>query len=87
MTRTIFWNGRAIAFSAGDSIAGALTQAGVYAFGPHPNGGHCGVFCGIGQCQGCLVADTDGQVVEACLRPCVHGSHYQSLDRMAPTDA
>ncbi len=79
MTGCIFWNGRAIAFGPGDSVATALMRSGVRSLGPRQSGGHYSVFCGIGQCQGCLVRDADGQALESCLRPCIDGCRYHSI--------
>jgi hypothetical protein len=83
----IFWCGHAIGFRPGDSVATALMRTGIVSFGPRACGGHYSVFCGIGQCQGCLVADGDGQVLEACLRPCADGGQYRSVVPAALGDA
>lgn len=65
---TFFWRDRAIAFNEGESIAAALTAAGILTFGPDPAGRETRYFCGIGACQCCLVK-VDGRLVEACLTP------------------
>lgn len=72
-----FWQGRPIAFREGESIAAALTAAGILSFGLDMAGRETRYFCGIGACQCCLVR-IDGQTVEACLTPAraglrVHG--------------
>jgi aerobic-type carbon monoxide dehydrogenase small subunit (CoxS/CutS family) len=64
MTGTIFWQGRPVPFTAGESVASALGRAGIRGFG---------LFCGIGQCQGCLV-EIDGRTAEACLSRCHDGA-------------
>lgn len=64
---TFRWQGQAIAFRAGDTLATALIRAGIVDLGAGR-----AVFCGIGQCQGCLVR-SNGRLVEACLTPCRAG--------------
>jgi aerobic-type carbon monoxide dehydrogenase small subunit (CoxS/CutS family) len=64
MTGTIFWQGTPVPFLSGESVASALNRAGIRGFG---------LFCGIGQCQGCLVA-IEGRTVEACLTRCRDGA-------------
>lgn len=65
----ILWAGRAVGFAPGESVASALMRARVLRFADGPARG---VFCGIGQCQNCLV-QVDGRTVEACLTPCRDG--------------
>lgn len=72
MTERILWQGRMVPFRDGDTVAAALTRAGIADFGAGSRGQRRGVFCGIGQCQGCLVS-VDGCVTEACLMPCAPG--------------
>ncbi|WP_127902937.1 2Fe-2S iron-sulfur cluster-binding protein [Solirhodobacter olei] len=72
MTESILWQGRIVPFEVGDTVAGALTRAGIADFGAGSRGQRRGVFCGIGQCQCCLVT-VDGCVTEACLMPCAPG--------------
>lgn len=74
MNDYIVWQGRKVPFREGDTVAAALMQAGIVDLGAGTRGdGHRrSVFCGIGQCQGCLVR-IDGRVTEACLLPCVTG--------------
>lgn len=67
MTSHFFWNGAPVAFRPGETIAAALLRAGIADLGqPHeaPAGR---VFCGIGACQGCVVAVAGAAPVEACL--------------------
>lgn len=68
MTASFHWNGRAIAFFEGETVASALARAGIFDLGPTTVGGRATVFCGIGQCQGCLI-EIDGRQTEACLLP------------------
>lgn len=65
-------DGRAVPFRAGESVASALIRAGWRDLGPGATGLPRAVFCGIGQCQGCLVRQA-GRWVESCLLPCVDG--------------
>lgn len=69
---TILWSGRALPFLPGESVASALARAGIRSFGTAPTGLRRALFCGIGQCQNCLVM-IDGQLREACLTPCREG--------------
>lgn len=72
MSDSILWQGRLVPFRAGETVAAALMRAGIVDFGKGGLGQRRGVFCGIGQCQGCLVA-ADGRLTEACLTPCAPG--------------
>jgi len=70
MSGAFDWKGAAVPFRAGETVASALMRSGVRDFGP---------FCGIGQCQGCLVR-VDGRVTEACLALCRAGALVQPLE-------
>lgn len=70
---TILWNGRPVPFRPGDSAAQALHRAGVSQFGQHATGQPRSVFCGIGQCQNCVVLIDGEGPKEACLLPCRDG--------------
>lgn len=60
------FDGRPIAAVKGESIAAALTAAGVKALGAARDGEARGVFCGMGVCQECLVV-VDGRAgMRAC---------------------
>lgn len=78
MTGTFLWQGRAIPFHPGETVAVALARAGVRAFDRRPQGGSHGIFCGIGLCQNCLVA-CGGRTTEACLLPCTDGLRVEPL--------
>ena len=73
----IFWGEREIPYQDGDTAALALARAGVLDLGTGPSGLRHGLFCGIGQCQGCLVLDAVLGVTEACLLPCQPGLRLQ----------
>lgn len=64
-----YWNERAIPYRAGETLALALRRAGVAHFGAAACGQQARYFCGIGQCQGCLVSVNGGAAVESCLTP------------------
>ena len=74
MSGTMFWNGTAIPFRTGDSVANALLRASITQFGAALTGQPRAVFCGIGLCQGCLIR-ADGRLTEACLLPAKDGLH------------
>ncbi|WP_353475960.1 FAD-dependent oxidoreductase (plasmid) [Salipiger sp. H15] len=63
-----YWRGQPLPFAPGESVAHALGRAGIAEFGPGPTGTARAVFCGIGQCQMCLV-EVAGRSAEACLTP------------------
>lgn len=79
MAQRISWQGQPVAFKSGDTVATALLRAGIQSFGRSRTGGQLGVFCGIGQCQACLVVNQQGHVVEACLSPCVDGAAFSGV--------
>jgi hypothetical protein len=76
------WQGRAIPFRRGQSIAGALLMAGVSRLG-RTDCAAARYFCGIGACQGCTVL-VDGTVREACLTPAAAGAAVEPLPEAAP---
>jgi aerobic-type carbon monoxide dehydrogenase small subunit (CoxS/CutS family) len=65
--KSFLWNGRAVRFQPGETVAAALRRAGVTAFGSAAGGQQGRYFCGIGACQGCLVSPAEGMPFEACL--------------------
>lgn len=67
MSDVFLWRGEPVRFTSGDTVASALWRRGTVDFGSSPRGGTHAVFCGIGQCQSCLVMDQEGHVFEACL--------------------
>lgn len=72
----IYWSGREVAFRAGETVASALLRAGIAQFGQSGTGLERGIFCGIGQCQCCVVM-LAGRPVEACLLRCVDGMNVE----------
>ena len=49
------FNDKTVAFRVGQSLAAALTEAGIIAFRHTPKGEERGLFCGMGVCQDCLL--------------------------------
>jgi hypothetical protein len=76
MTGHILWQGSPVPFRPGETIGSALLRAGVVAFGRAATGQPRALFCGIGQCQGCLIR-VDDLPREACLTPCRDGLAVQ----------
>lgn len=73
MSGHVTWDGRQVPFEAGETLAQALTRHGLMHFGTGPDQRGRRVFCGIGQCQNCLVCIAGADVKEACLTPCEDG--------------
>nr|WP_321524990.1 2Fe-2S iron-sulfur cluster-binding protein [uncultured Cohaesibacter sp.] len=71
MSNFILWDGLPVAFNPGESISDALRRHGLFAAAP--------IFCGIGQCQNCLVLIEGRGVREACLSKCEPGLKVVSL--------
>lgn len=79
MTRpTFFWMSRPVPFSPGESIAAALTAAGIVSLGRDPAGQPARYFCGIGACQACTVR-VAGMPREACLTRAEAGARVEPL--------
>lgn len=58
---------REVAVQPGDTVAAALTRAGILAFRQSRRGMPRGVFCGIGLCHECEI-DVDGRgTIRACV--------------------
>jgi aerobic-type carbon monoxide dehydrogenase small subunit (CoxS/CutS family) len=68
-----YWKETAIPFRAGETLALALRRAEVKEFGLAAGGQQGRYFCGIGQCQGCLVSVDGAAAVESCLTPARSG--------------
>ena len=68
-----FWNKDKITFRRGETIGVALAKAGIRDLGPGPDGTRRHLFCGIGQCQGCLVFINGDRPMEACQTPATNG--------------
>ncbi len=73
------WNGAMVSFVKGESLSQALSRAGILNFGTGAMGQSRSVFCGIGQCQNCLVVVDDTDPREACLTLCRDGMVISSV--------
>ncbi len=80
MRGTIYWNGKPIPFQKGETVSAALNKAGIGFLGVAPSGQSRALFCGIGQCQGCLVS-LNGRLVESCLQPALDGMRLEGASR------
>jgi len=78
MTQNIYWNNQAVKFLDGETIANALSRLNITHFGYSLSGQTRTVFCGIGQCQNCLVWEETTGLIEACLTPCKDGLNLHS---------
>lgn len=79
---TFFWDDEPIPFEPFETIAAALDRAGVVALGDAQASGVGRYFCGIGACQGCIVA-VDGVRMEACLTPARPGQRVLAVGKAA----
>lgn len=61
MSALVFWQDTGIEWRQGETIAATLVRAGLRDL----NGGRH--FCGIGQCQNCVVLVDGDRPVEACI--------------------
>ncbi len=78
-----------LAFREGETIAAALLRAGVNQLGDSANGLQARYFCGIGNCQACLVSINGASPVESCLTPAQRGMQltpaWQTSEPIAAT--
>ena len=63
---TFRWMSQDVPFRPGETVAAALSAAGVVSLGRDQAGAPSRYFCGVGACQCCLV-NIDGRPLEACL--------------------
>jgi NADPH-dependent 2,4-dienoyl-CoA reductase/sulfur reductase-like enzyme len=81
---TFTFDGQAVAFRPGQSLAAALAEAGQRGLRRTVSGGERGMFCGMGVCQDCLVK-VDGQPNRrACMTPAAPGLEVQTQVALAP---
>ncbi|MGR3804140.1 FAD-dependent oxidoreductase [Marinibacterium profundimaris] len=81
------WNGASIDARPGDSIAAALTAAGVRKLGAGCTGQDRAMFCGMGVCQDCAV-QVDGQVGQlACMTKVRPGMDVRAQDDLTTAPA
>jgi len=72
-TKTFRFEGQEITAQNGQSLAAALTQAGVRAFRETAKDDERGIFCGMGVCQDCLVTVNGEPNQRACMTPVQDG--------------
>ena len=82
MTIRFRWNGEDVEAASGDSIAAALSAAGVLALGRRRGGRERGQFCGMGACMECLVIVDGSRSTRACMTEVADG-----MDVRAQSDA
>ncbi|WP_041528146.1 FAD-dependent oxidoreductase [Paracoccus aminophilus] len=76
--KSFSFDGRRIEIRSGQSIAAALTEAGIRSFRETAKGENRSIFCGMGVCQDCLVT-VDGQPNQrACMTPAKPGAAVQT---------
>lgn len=80
------WNGQVFEARAGDSIAAALTEAGIRSFGTSRTGRSRGLFCGMGACQDCLVTVDGKRALRACMTEVQAGMDVMAQDDTAPAE-
>jgi NADH dehydrogenase/NADH:ubiquinone oxidoreductase subunit G len=70
----ITFNGNAIPFEPGETVAAALLAAGIRSWRTNRReSAPRGLFCGIGACYDCLVTINDSPPLRACLAPASDG--------------
>lgn len=69
-SQTFTYDGKTIAFNDGETLAAAILRA-------SSGETRLSYFCGIGNCQSCLVW-MDERPVEACLTPAIAGANVVS---------
>lgn len=73
-----FYDGRAIDALAGETVAAALTAAGVSALRHTRSGDRRGLYCGMGACQECVVTVNGQASQRACMTKAVDGMDVRS---------
>ncbi|WP_374433487.1 2Fe-2S iron-sulfur cluster-binding protein [Tabrizicola sp.] len=71
------FDGQALPFRPGQSLAAALTEAGHRQFRETAKGASRGIFCGMGVCQDCLVTVNGQPNIRACMTPAQAGMTVQ----------
>ncbi len=78
------FDGITIAAIEGQSIAAALTNAGMREYRRDRDGAGRGLFCGMGACFECAVSVDSGPSVRSCLTKAHEGMNVRSLDYLSP---
>lgn len=72
------FDGQAVAIRPGQSLAAALTEAGLRPLRQTAKGATRGIFCGMGICQDCLVTVDGAPNRRACMTPAHKGMRVQT---------
>ncbi len=83
---TFRFDGRPVAARPGQSLAAALTEAGIRAFRETAKGARRGIFCGMGVCQDCLVTVNGQPNRRACMTPAAPGLEVATQAAFARLD-
>jgi len=81
------FDGNPIATRPGQSIAAALTEAGIRAFRATAKDARRGMFCGMGVCQDCLVTVDGTPNVRACMTTATEGLRVETQVAFPSLDA
>ncbi|MFC3712814.1 FAD-dependent oxidoreductase [Sphingoaurantiacus capsulatus] len=79
------FDGQAVEAWPGESLAAALTSAGVFSMREARDGSRRGLFCGMGVCGECSVI-VDGVQRRSCLEPAQPGLKVATMPPRAPVD-
>jgi thioredoxin reductase len=71
------FNEKTVKFRIGQSLAAALTEAGIFAFRHTPKGEERGLFCGMGVCQDCLLTVDGIPNRRACMTKATDGQNVK----------
>lgn len=71
------FNDKTVPFRVGQSLAAALTEAGIVAFRHTPKGEERGLFCGMGVCQDCLLTVDGVPNRRACMTKAIDGQNVK----------
>ncbi|WP_168219852.1 FAD-dependent oxidoreductase [Pseudotabrizicola formosa] len=72
------FDGKSVPLRPGQSLAAALTEAGLRSFRQTAKGATRGIFCGMGVCQDCLVTVNGAPNRRACMTPAVAGQDIRT---------
>ena len=85
LPQSFYWHQQPVPFHPGETIAAALMRGGIVNLGEAAGGMQGRYFCGIGNCQACLVCVDGAAPVEACLTPAQPGTHLTPAFQEAGT--
>ena len=75
---SFFFDGRPIAFRKGQSVAAALSEAGLRTLRQTAKGASRGMFCGMGVCQDCLITIDGVPNQRACMTLATSGQTLEA---------